>query len=600
MIKKISRYVLLGFLGMLLLPNTVEAALVGATVNIDYNGGVSSDKFIIEKCKTLNDAGDCTSWETTDSKTNFSIHFMDWSHDTAHPRKTYIKISKVDSAADENFTVIYNSTITDVAMGKPINNFKGDDDNSSSDDVNELEFEMVNSDSISSYSISIYPTLRSFGWNFPDVNVADVPDAGIKNGTAELKTNLSDSDNILIKIKEGDYQILPGTDVTIQLLPKTGYQLTSLQLNGAELEAGANKGYYKFEMPNNNLHFKSIFESTSNIIRKSSSTVAEANVEGTDGLIDNGNLRLSIEDISDNTVKNRLNEGVTTGEVAAYVDLDLDNVLFKGTSEDVWSESLTDLGDDHVTISLDLGKVELTDDSYVIYEHDGALHTIPADEVTYNKEENTISFNTNQFSNYAIVTTGNIPPVEKTTHNLKSGENNEYLMTFEDLVEGDYELEVNQILDLLKLTDEELIELGIDLSHDDIVAVVNKIKNGVAGSGELKALYEISVVLLGNKKTEGPFIFKVKLTEELKKYNTFKIVYVDDEFNVTSTIITGTVKDGYILFTLPHLSAYALTASYVEPNPQTGDNILDSLMIGSVSLIGLIGLAIYANKKKFN
>ncbi|MDD2409603.1 MAG: hypothetical protein PHD03_02675 [Bacilli bacterium] len=598
MFKKIVSYVLVGGVGIFLLPSMVYATTTTGPFNVDinYKGDVSSENFVVEYCTMFDESdGHCTDWAESEDKELLSLALNNW--DKSDSWSNYVRISKditVPGQDTTNYTIIYETAINTEVSGRPIYNFI--DDELTEGNVNEYVFEFSDDDDITNdtYVISIYPTLKSFGWSFEDVNPDNINDSGIDNGTAVLKTNESDSGNILIKIKEGDYQILPGTEVTIELLPNAGYQLTTLQLNGTDLIAGENAGYFKFVMPENNLHFRSIFERTEDIINKNSTIISNASVAGSNNLIGNGNLRLSIEDISDASIKEKLEDNVISGNVAAYLDLNLENVLFKGSEEDVWADSLTDLGTGYVTITLELGDIELTEDSYIVYEHDGKFYTIIGDDVIYDEVENTITFNANKFSNYAVVTSA-----PKKSHTLKAGENDEFIMTFEDMVNGDYELEVNSLLDLLKLSDEELASAGIDATHEEIETIINSIKSGVSKNGNLIGLYEISAILNGNKKTDGPFTFKVKLTDELKKYNTYKMIYVDDEFNVTETVVTGTVKDGYIIFTLPHLSTYALTASNVE-NPQTGDGIMSSVLLGSISLVGLLGTSLYLNKKRFN
>ncbi|MFA6748167.1 MAG: hypothetical protein WCR88_10210 [Aminobacterium sp.] len=594
MFKKIVSFILVGCLGILLLTNIVQATTTTENFNvqINYKEDVSSANFVVEYCTTFDENdGHCTAWAESANKESLSLALNNW--DSSGSWSNYVRISKdtsVSGYATTNYTIIYETAINTEVAGRPIYNFIGDE--LTEGDVNEYVFEFSDDDAITdnTYVISIYPTLKSFGWSFEDPE----SDAGIDNGTAVLKTNESDSGNILIRIKEGNYQILPGTEVTVELLPNAGYQLTTLELNGTDLTAGENVGYFTFVMPENNLHFRSIFESTEDIINKNSTIISNASVAGSNNLIGNGNLRLSIEDISDASIKERLDDNVISGNVAAYLNLNLDNVLFKGSEEDVWADSLTDLGNGYVTITLELGDIELTEDSYIVYEHDGEFYTITGDDVIYDEVGNTITFNANKFSNYAVVTSA-----PKQNHILKAGENDEFILTFEDMINGDYQLEVNSLLDLLNLTDEELASAGLDATHEEIETIINSIKSGVSKNGNLIGLYEISAVLNGNKKTDGPFTFKVKLTDELKKYNTYKMVYVDDEFNVTETVVTGTVKDDYIIFTLPHLSAYALTASNVE-NPQTGDGIISSVLLGSISLIGLLGTSLYLNKKRFN
>lgn len=42
------------------------------------------------------------------------------------------------------------------------------------------------------------------------------------------------------------------------------------------------------------------------------------------------------------------------------------------------------------------------------------------------------------------------------------------------------------------------------------------------------------------------------------------------------------------------------TTTTIEDNPQTSDEIMGSILLGSISLIGLIGSGLYIKKKRFN
>ena len=110
-----------------------------------------------------------------------------------------------------------------------------------------------------------------------------------------------------------------------------------------------------------------------------------------------------------------------------------------------------------------------------------------------------------------------------------------------------------------------------------------------------------------NLKCKNCYI-KIKMTDEMKKYNTFKIIYVDmdDEGNInTEKPIDLKVEGNYLVGTLEHLSNYALTGSYVVPsnnsttnNPQTGDNIYMWFGMLLISVFGLSVGMITATKSK--
>ena len=100
---------------------------------------------------------------------------------------------------------------------------------------------------------------------------------------------------------------------------------------------------------------------------------------------------------------------------------------------------------------------------------------------------------------------------------------------------------------------------------------------------------------------DGPFTVKIKMTDELKKYNSFKMYYVKDDFTLDSEAMEFNVsEDGnYLIGTLKHLSPYVLVGKTVSAtNPQTGDNIGLYVTMLVVSSIGLGATIVIA--KKFN
>ena len=100
---------------------------------------------------------------------------------------------------------------------------------------------------------------------------------------------------------------------------------------------------------------------------------------------------------------------------------------------------------------------------------------------------------------------------------------------------------------------------------------------------------------------EGPFYIKIKMTDEMKKYDIFKIVYIDVEDNLATEAPITLTRDGeYLVGTLEHLSTYALVGSNTPSSPQTGDNSnLGLWMILSVlSCCSMIALLVIDKKKK--
>ena len=150
--------------------------------------------------------------------------------------------------------------------------------------------------------------------------------------------------------------------------------------------------------------------------------------------------------------------------------------------------------------------------------------------------------------------------------------------------------------DLLPLTDEELA--SIDATREEYNFVLKGVEDATKDYGKVLAFYNIEVIDENNQVIhEGPFEVRIKLSDDMKKFNTFKLVYIDDNFK-TETPVELRVEGDYLVGTLPHLSAYALLGSIVDEtsNPKTFDNIYLWAGLMGVSLIG-IGFSVLKIKK---
>ena len=124
-----------------------------------------------------------------------------------------------------------------------------------------------------------------------------------------------------------------------------------------------------------------------------------------------------------------------------------------------------------------------------------------------------------------------------------------------------------KILDILKLTDSEMYDLKLfSKSLDNYVS----------------------------KLVNGSFEVRIPIKDEYKNKNLVAY-YVDDNGKVTEYEVT--VKDGYAIFNTDHFSIYTLGVKSVN-NPQTGDNIINSVILAFVSVICLSGIGIYFYKNK--
>lgn len=160
--------------------------------------------------------------------------------------------------------------------------------------------------------------------------------------------------------------------------------------------------------------------------------------------------------------------------------------------------------------------------------------------------------------------------VDEQLYELSSGD---YSVSFTDDAGYNYEL---VMMDVLTLSKDELAQL--EVTEEEFNEIYKLIKENTEQYGTLLSVFAIEVQD-GDHKYTGPVNIKIKLTEELKKYNSFKMIYLDDENNFkVGEIVELKVEGDYLVGTLPHLSAYTLVGNVEEeedPNtPKAGDTIM--------------------------
>ena len=156
----------------------------------------------------------------------------------------------------------------------------------------------------------------------------------------------------------------------------------------------------------------------------------------------------------------------------------------------------------------------------------------------------------------------------------------------------------------------------------------------VLQSTKVLATYDISVKDSNNTVVEmkdGNYAISIKLTDEqIGEYNTFKVVYIDDNGEVAE-VLDATLTDGVLTFKTTHLSTYAVvgyntlavnpgedegdlgdgttpdtpttpeTPSEEIPEvPQTFDSLISYIGVALVSIIAIAGTVLYVNRKQTN
>lgn len=232
----------------------------------------------------------------------------------------------------------------------------------------------------------------------------------LKNGTAEI-LDIKDPDGNSIGLKNvrqdieknnGWADVKPGSKVIFKLRPHYGYQLTSIKINDEILVARKDESTFEYTMPDTNVHLSGIFEKVDDQVKTESDKVKSGTIKLSGSEIDSGSMLLSVKD-ADLTEKQIANfKEISTGyEISSYLGINLDQILYKGTADDFWSNPLNNLND-LATVTLQLEKGIVGDELMLVHEkHDGTYEVIPT---TYDASTNTLTFKTSSFSNYAIAT----------------------------------------------------------------------------------------------------------------------------------------------------------------------------------------------------
>lgn len=250
---------------------------------------------------------------------------------------------------------------------------------------------------------------RTIIWDSDKTNNPSLKDSELlRNGTIEIldikdpngnSIGLSNVNQNLEK-NNGWANILPGSKVILRLKPDYGYQLTSITINDEKLTPGKEQSTFEYIMPNTNVHISGIFEKVDDKVNTDSKKVKNGTIEIGNNEIDSGSVILSVNDVtlSKEQISN-FEEKANGYKISTYLDINLAQVLYKGTPENVWKNELKELNNQaKITLKLEDG-VDGNEVVIVHEKHDGTYEIIPT---TYDKENNTITFVTTSFSNYAI------------------------------------------------------------------------------------------------------------------------------------------------------------------------------------------------------
>ena len=189
----------------------------------------------------------------------------------------------------------------------------------------------------------------------------------------------------------GGSAVLPaGTEITVKIIPDAGYQLTEFALNGNPFKTGAEPSVFVFNVARGNFHLGAKITKVGDEVKSGTDTVKSGEVDLGSNTIDSGSVILSVSDSA--TGKDKFSkEGYTINSV---LDINLNQVWYKGTLEDYWEKALNNLANE-VDITLDLA--ENFEEVVILHKHGDGV-----EEITPTLNNGKLSFKTNSFSDFAL------------------------------------------------------------------------------------------------------------------------------------------------------------------------------------------------------
>jgi len=201
-------------------------------------------------------------------------------------------------------------------------------------------------------------------------------------------------------IEEGvnEKNCVMGDTYYFKLIPDYGYQISSLRINEyyelAPMDAAT--GLFRFVMNAHNLHFEGIVSPSEDVVVSSADSVLDASVGNGEAAAENGgNLKIEVSSSATEDVSTEV-----TGDVLSTIDISIENIVAKGNTE-YWTSEVTEIP---VPIQMTLYLNGAEDGTYsVVRNHEGTLTAIEAE---FDPSTGGLTFESDRFSTYTIVRTG--------------------------------------------------------------------------------------------------------------------------------------------------------------------------------------------------
>lgn len=141
-----------------------------------------------------------------------------------------------------------------------------------------------------------------------------------------------------------------------------------------------------------------------------------------------------------------------------------------------------------------------------------------------------------------------------------------------------------------------LIEVDIiGKNHKEFKEILEILKKDNGMIYDLK-LYSETLSKYITKLHNGKFKVRIPLKDEFKNQK-LKAYYIDDNDNIEEYNVT--IENGYAVFETDHFSTYTIASTGEILNPETYNGITSSIILGTISIIGLLGATIFLKKHNY-
>lgn len=221
-------------------------------------------------------------------------------------------------------------------------------------------------------------------------------------------------------------------------------------------------------------------------------------------------------------------------------------------------------------------------------ETDGQ-HNVTNYSIYLNEIENPLEINNNETNTDNNNNNQTTTPTDNLAGHGYATDDNNFSISFVDVFGKQYEFTVKSLSNVRKAY---ASKEDTEPTLETIDRQISNLKEELKDNGTYIDLYNIVVSYGNEEKKDGPFTFRIKYTEEMKKYNTFELINIVNN-KKTNDIVKMKVEGDYLVGELPHLSDYALVGRKTD-NPGTG---VTKYTVPGVALL-LTTFGIYALYKK--